>query len=347
MEAAPRLRQTSLAAGDLLATALVDATAVNIEDHADCVRKAGAKARMWRVQAEEDFLKLLFDVASRHIQKHLTRIGLTGAWLTVMPTFVAGTLHSALELFDNLALRHNRRPLDLQQRCDACNEGFTIEHGLIYKKGELIATAHGDLRDEAGYLCEKATTKLQVTYEPKIHCGRGLPAGMAIPREGEPGNEVRADVMCHGLWKKGTSCVLDTQILHTDARGYLSTTSANNLEASARVKKRKYLQACLVQRCSFIPLIYSADGMATKKSKTFEKRIAALLAREVEPLVHRDVRLGPSADVPRGGPFQLAAAEGIKDAEGVDAGHCGWRRAGSEGGQGDPRLSGLLSPASV
>ena len=84
--------------------------------------------------------------------------------------------------------------------------------------------------------------------------------------------------MAHGLWKKGTACVLDTQILHTDARGYLSTTSANNLEAAARFKKRKYLAACLEQRRSFMPLIYSSDGMAAKESRAFEKRVAALLS---------------------------------------------------------------------
>ena len=278
VEAAPRLRQTSLAAGGLLAAAIVDGTAVNMEDHADCVREAGAKARMWRVQAEEDFVGVLSSAASTPVKKRLARIGLTGAWLTVMPSFLAGTLLSALEFFDNLALRYGRRPLDLQQRCDACNEGFTIEHGLICKKGGLIAIAHDDLRDEAGYLCEKALTPSQVTYEPKIHYGRGLTAGTAIPREGEPGNEARGDVMAHGLWKKGTACVLDTQILHTDARGYSATTSANNLEATARFKKRKYLAACLEQRRSFMPLIYSSDGMAAKESKAFEKRVAALLS---------------------------------------------------------------------
>ena len=84
--------------------------------------------------------------------------------------------------------------------------------------------------------------------------------------------------MCHGLWKKGTSCVLDTQIIHTDAKGYSSTTSANNIEAAARMTKRKYLQACLENRRSLISLIYSAVGMVAKEAKASEKRIAALLA---------------------------------------------------------------------
>lgn len=106
-----------------------------MEDHADCVSKAGARVRKERVKAEEYFLELLFDVASKPIRKRLERISMTGAWLAIMPSFLAGTLLSTLEFFNNLALRYDRQPLDLQDPCDACNEGFSVEHGLKCKKG--------------------------------------------------------------------------------------------------------------------------------------------------------------------------------------------------------------------
>ena len=50
------------------------------------------------------------------------------------------------------------------------------------------------------------------------------------------------------------------------------------IEAAAQVKKAKYLKACLDYRRTFAPLAYSVDGMAGYKARTFEKRIASLLA---------------------------------------------------------------------
>ena len=49
-------------------------------------------------------------------------------------------------------------------------------------------------------------------------------------------------------------------------------------ERKAKAKKDFYLQACVKWRRSFAPLVYSVDGMAAKKTKAFEKRIALLLA---------------------------------------------------------------------
>ena len=54
------------------------------------------------------------------------------------------------------------------------------------------------------------------------------------------------------------------------------------LEAHVKRKKGKYLQACLDRRRSFTPLVYSVDGMAFKEARSFEKRIASLLADKWE-----------------------------------------------------------------
>ena len=54
------------------------------------------------------------------------------------------------------------------------------------------------------------------------------------------------------------------------------------LEGHIKRKKNKYLQACLDGRRSFTPLVYSVDGMACREARSFEKRIASLLADKWE-----------------------------------------------------------------
>ena len=158
-----------------------------------------------------------------------------------------------------------------------------MEHALNCKKGGLVGIHHNDVRDEAGSLAELAFPKTCVSYEPYIFHGAGVRVtGQAAQdgRSGNAGDEARGDVMVHGLWKKGESCILDVRVTDTDAKSYRATSSAKVLEKAAREKKGKYESACLEQRRSFMPLIYSVDGMAGKDARAFEKRIAALLSKK-------------------------------------------------------------------
>ena len=78
----------------------------------------------------------------------------------------------------------------------------------------------------------------------------------------QAGEEARGDVLVHGLWNKGTGCVLDTRVTDTDARSYAQLSSAQVLKAAEKVKKDKYLAPCLARRRGFVPLVYSVDEMA-------------------------------------------------------------------------------------
>ena len=82
----------------------------------------------------------------------------------------------------------------------------------------------------------------------------------------------------HGLWERGSDCIVDVRITDTDAKSYHNQTSEKVLERAAKVKKDKYLQPCLDRRRSFVPLVYSVDGMASKEARAYEKRVASLLA---------------------------------------------------------------------
>ena len=86
----------------------------------------------------------------------------------------------------------------------------------------------------------------------------------------------------HGLWDKGSDCILDIQVTDTDAKSYQSITSEKVLERAAKVKKSKYLEACLERQRSFMPLVYSVDGMACKEARAFEKRVASLISTKLD-----------------------------------------------------------------
>ena len=94
------------------------------------------------------------------------------------------------------------------------------------------------------------------------------------------GDEARGDVLCHGLWKRGETCILDVRITDTDCASARGTSSEKVLERHAKEKKNKYLDACRQRRRSFVPLVYSVDGLACKEARAFEKRVACLLAKK-------------------------------------------------------------------
>jgi hypothetical protein len=137
-----------------------------------------------------------------------------------------------------------------------------------------------------------ALTPSRVSYEPEIFTGKGVCAGQrsadettaaaaaasGVRKANVAGDEARGDVKVHGLWKKGQDCIIDVRITDTDSKSYASSSSEKVLERAAKLKKDKYLAACLERRRSFVPLVYSVDGMPCKEAKAFERRVASLLA---------------------------------------------------------------------
>ena len=284
--AAPRLRQSSVEATAVLVRSLLEGAGLDTVEHMECVKEARLRNKKDRVLAEEAEVTRQMAGARGDVRKRLERIGDCGAWITATPDKLQGTLLSRDEWRDSTRLRYGMRPLGLQDRCDACGCGFSIEHGLSCKTGGLVGLSHNDVRDEAGGLSEAALGKTYVSYEPMIFSGTdvwasqpGTPQGPAA-RRGTPGDDARGDVLVHGLWKKGEGCVLDVRITDTDQPTYRGSSSEKVLERQAKAKKDFYLQACVERRRSFAPLVYSVDGMAAKEAKAFEKRVASLLAEK-------------------------------------------------------------------
>ena len=71
-------------------------------------------------------------------------------------------------------------------------------------------------------------------------------------------------------------------MMDTDTKLYQNQSSSNVLERAAKAKKDNYLKACLARRRSFMPIIYSVDGMACKEVNAYKKRIVSLLTKKWE-----------------------------------------------------------------
>ena len=286
---AARLYQSSSEASAVLVQSLIEHGTLDSVGHKQCVRKAGADARKERMLEEKEFLDEMKASAPKAVKRRLERFGNTGAWLTATPNALDGTLLSAHEFVDNVRIRYGLKPVGLCERCDGCGERFTVEHGLSCKKGGLVSIRHDDARDEAANLCAMALTNSRVSCEPLIFYGKdvnasqetGAEAGVAAGNvSNEAGDEARGDIAAHGLIKRGETCIMDIRVTDTDAKCYQSSSSEKCLERAAKSKKDKYLQPCIERRRSFIPLVYSVDGMACKEARAWEKRIASLLANK-------------------------------------------------------------------
>ena len=88
-------------------------------------------------------------------------------------------------------------------------------------------------------MAELALPKTRVSYEPFIFHGAGTRVGGAATLaecSSNAGNDARGDVIVHGLWKNGKSCILDVRVTQTDAKSYRSITSAKVCEKVAHEK---------------------------------------------------------------------------------------------------------------
>jgi hypothetical protein len=274
---APLLHQSSVDACDVLVKALHDGGGLNAAAHKACVREAGNQARKARLQEEATYLNGMKLSGGRKMAKRLERMGETGAWLSAIPNRFDGTELSREEFQDNLAIRYGLRPRGLPERCDGCNEPFSVEHGLNCKKGGFVGQRHDDVCKELAHLCSMALTPARISSEPEIFHGRGLNAAQRNADE-VLGDEARGDVGAHGFWKRGRTTIFDVQVCDTDTKSYGNRESKKVLESAARRKKDKYEGACLERCQDFTPMIYSVDGMADKHARAAERRIAGMLA---------------------------------------------------------------------
>ena len=110
---ADRLLQASSEASEVLVASLLGNTTLDSVEHKACVRTAGAKARKERVDGEKEAVKGMMVGASRMLKKRLERIGETGAWISMTPNRLNGTLLSMEEWRDNARVCYDLKPKGL------------------------------------------------------------------------------------------------------------------------------------------------------------------------------------------------------------------------------------------
>ncbi len=155
---APPPHQCSVNACNILIKAFQDGGGLNAEAHKATVKAAGNEARKARLKGEQDTLDGLKESGGRKIAKHLEPMGETGAWLSVFPNRFDETELSREEFQDNLTICYGLRPRGLPERCDGCNEPFTVEHVISCKKGGFVGQRHDDVCKELAHLCSMALT---------------------------------------------------------------------------------------------------------------------------------------------------------------------------------------------
>ena len=102
------------------------------------MRQASTETRKLRVEEESEFVKGLAAGAPKGLKRRLARVGKVGAWKTVTPSRLNGTLLSREEFFDNMHLSYGMQPNDLCEPCDGCDDSFSVEHGLSCKKDGIV-----------------------------------------------------------------------------------------------------------------------------------------------------------------------------------------------------------------
>jgi hypothetical protein len=78
----------------------------------------------------------------------------TGAWLSVLPSPMAGTELSADEFCYSLSICYGRNPTGLQPTCDGYYAMFSACHAFSCTRGGLVIIRHNEIRDE---LCDMAS----------------------------------------------------------------------------------------------------------------------------------------------------------------------------------------------
>ena len=92
-----------------------------------------------------------------------------GAWLTILPTNVCGTILSKDEFHDGIYLQYGYTPPDLLLQCNGCHQCFSVEHALQCKKRGLVVAQHNEICNEVRHLAAIAFTPNAVCNEPSIH----------------------------------------------------------------------------------------------------------------------------------------------------------------------------------
>ena len=121
------------------------------------------------------------DLTGGQDRKRLHRAKSNGEWLSTVPHRLNGMDLSREEFHDNICLKYGLITKDIPATCDGCGKKFSIEHALLFPKGDLVLAQNDDAAKEWGALGSWDLVPSVITYKQKINCrtvqGGGLGAG--------------------------------------------------------------------------------------------------------------------------------------------------------------------------
>ena len=256
-----------------LSNAIAGKEEFDLAQHSESVLTARMDARSQR-EAEllplfDASVSVLGDQAQRGLRR--AKEFSTGAWLSALPSEKNGTVLSAQEFRDGLAMRYSKPLLQLPGLCDGCGKRFSLDHGLNCPNGGNVIRRHNEIRDVTGQLASLAYG--HVTTEPVVRSpGTG----------GSDDGGLVCDLAVRGVWNPQTDVLLDFKVVNTDASSYVNRPVRSVLESAATAKKIKHKQACADRRADFNPFVCSTDGAVHREGQHFLRRLAARLATKWE-----------------------------------------------------------------
>ena len=241
--------------------------------HLESVQKARTEARSRRETESTAQFEASVSVLGNAPQRSLRRAKefSTGAWLSVMPSARNGTILSAEEFQDGLAMRYSKPLLRLPGTCDGCGKAFSLDHGLNCPNGSNVIRRHNEVHDVVGQLASTAYS--YVISKPVVR------------EHGVGGNgdgPLFCDLGVRGVWNPQRDVLLDFKVVNTDAASYIHRPVRSVLESAAAQKKAKHKQACAERRADFTPFICSTDGAIHREGQHFLRRLSARLASKWE-----------------------------------------------------------------
>jgi hypothetical protein len=134
-------KASTLICGHLVA-ALRGATDFRSEDHSATMQSGKAELKKRNQALHDEKLATLLRPMTAEKSRTISRGKETGAWLSVLPSTVNGTVLSAQEFQDALSMRHAETPRNFPDKCDGCDAHFSLQHALGCKKGGLVIFRH-------------------------------------------------------------------------------------------------------------------------------------------------------------------------------------------------------------
>jgi hypothetical protein len=229
-----------------------------------------------RIKAQKAELERLKKKSSKDAVRKMDIATETGQWLTTAPNTRNNTCLTDAEFKDSIRLRFDLTPANLPQRCEGCGQPFSVEHALTCKKGGLIVQRHDNLKFVWHKLSSIALSQSAVSDEPFIHTVRDVQK--AGETGSDPASDLRGDVSVRGFWGKGVTTIFDLQVINTDAPSNRRLSPLKCLERGEKAKKKKYNAKCLDQHRTFVPLVFSVDGLRGPEAAAATKQLASHLS---------------------------------------------------------------------